>query len=712
MRATQMWFILASFARRNSAAMRRRKGAQAHSFLWALAGAVALSLFIAYPTTAQDGQQADNSDARAMQEAAQVVAAPLTFNTAFHDNIRAVDTPNVDNEIVYIDDKGFIHVFDPETPPNMPPLNFRSPDNGWYDAIAADVNGDGDDEIIAIAENGLFKIYDPVVNTGIVQPGQEFNGFYWEELFFTELPGRPLLLATGEFDGNLLTREIVVVFEEPGRPGDSRIQIWRQPAPPFDGRIWEPLTDVRLRSAATDIATGDLDGDGSDELAIVSSGSGRLSVFRREANNVLREFWFSASEQRPWTGVAIGNVATDSPLPELIAVRRAAPPFASLVVQRYRPIDQFEDVLLREHLPAPRRVLAANVTGADSKQIFMLRDAPETDTRPRFFNSRTGSGASFIFEVRLDNDNGYRVAAAGDFDGDGKDELVLARNTGILIFKEPATSIALTQTLTTTTNARTLAPGNLDALGRDLLAVDRQQLTFRVPAGQRSEPQSLILTNRTRSGSIPFLVDAKPRVDFVDIAPTTAATPAAVIITANASDLLPISALSAEEQRRLPIVQAEGAAGYGANLVFTSPNLFVLNSPLTVPVFIEVTPGIVMRPNRVNVMLEASDSSPDCRTSLPLTLTLQVLGTLNSTFAVASGADWLSVVASQEEITTNATATLTLTIPHDATPLPVAETEIVLTATVPGAAQNPTVRRVPVRVACYETLLHLPLIER
>ena len=712
MRTTQMWFILASFARRSFSAMRRCKCVRRYSILCAFAGAVALFLFVACPATAQDGQQTDNGAARAMWEAAQQHPTPLTFDPAFHDGVRAVNTPNVDNEIVYIDDEGFIHVFDPETPPNIPPLNFRSPDNGWFDAIVADVNGDGDDEIIAIAESGLFKIYDPVVNTGFFQPDQEFNGFYWEELFFAELPGRPLLFAAGEFDGNPLTREIVVVFEEPGRPGDSRIQIWRQPAPPFDGRIWEPLTDGRLRSAATDIATGDLDGDGRDEVAIVSSGSGRLSVFRHEANNVLREFWFSASQQRPWTGVAIDNVATDNPLPELIAVRRAAPPFASLVVQRYKPIDQFEDVLLREHLPAPRRVLAANVTGADSKQIFMLRDAPENDTRPRLFNSRTGSGANLVFEVRLDNDNGYRVVAAGDFDGDGKDELVLARNTGILIFKEPATSTVLTQTLMTPTNTRTLAPGNLDALGRDLLAIDRQQLTFRVPAGQISEPQSLLLTNRTRSGSIPFLVDAKPRVDFIDIAPISAATPAAVVVTANAADLLPLSALSAEEQRKLPVVQAEEAAGYGANLVFISPNPSVLNSPLTVPVFIEVTPGIVMRPNRVNVMLKASDSSPDCRTSLPLTMTLQVLGTLNSTFAVTSGADWLSVVASQEKITTDATATLTLTIPQDATPLPVAETEIVLTATVPGATQNPTVRRVPIRVACYATLLHLPLIER
>ncbi|PJF45692.1 MAG: hypothetical protein CUN48_17600, partial [Candidatus Thermofonsia Clade 3 bacterium] len=148
---------------------------------------------------------------------------------------------------------------------------------------------------------------------------------------------------------------------DPDRSSTSRIQILAQPAPPFDGRIWQPLTDATLRAVATAVATGDLDGDGRDEIAVVARDAGRLSVFRREANNVLREFWTSASQQRPWRDVAIGNVAPESSLPELVAVRNAAPPLASLVVLRYKAPDAFEDVFLSPHLPAPRAVFLANV---------------------------------------------------------------------------------------------------------------------------------------------------------------------------------------------------------------------------------------------------------------------------------------------------------------------------------------------------------------
>lgn len=728
---TLIWLAIADFALNTPLPAQKTKGARVHILLFTIVGALGLCLFVVHPAAAQNEQAGNGVGEDAQWQIAHHPSSSAP-RPAFQDGVQAIDTPNIDDEIVYIDDQGFIHVFDPTTLPDMPPLNFRSPDSGWFNAIVADVNGDGDDEIIAIASNGLFKIYDPVVNTTAIQLNQEFNGFYWEELFVAELVDQPLLLADGEFDGNPQTREIVVVLKAPQRPGESLIQIWWQPAPPFDGRVWQVLTDVRLRATATDIATGDLDGSGLDNIAIVSRGSGRLSVFRRESNNVLREFWFSASQQRPWTGVAIGNVATDSPLAELVAVRSVAPPFASLVVQRYRPVDQFEDVLLREHLPAPRQVFIGNATGAATGQIFMLRDVPPDDARPRLFNSRTGSGANFGFEVRLDTDNGYRTAAVGDLDSDGKDEIAIVRNNGILIFQEPATSTTMTQTLTTPTNARTLALGNLDALGRDLLSSNQTQLTFRVAAGQVSDPQSLIMTNRTRAGPISFQVATAPAVGFLEVTPTSASTPASIIVTANATDLLPITELNTEEQRRLGIVDREGAAGYGTNLVFSSPNLSVLNSPLTIPVFIEVTPGIVLRPSHIDVGLIATESSPDCQASLPLTVEVAVLGTTGSTFIVnaiganaasttllgaTSSADiewpssvpWLAVTSP----TATAPTTLRLTIkPEWVLAPPNASAEIVLTSTVPGAAQNPTVRRVPVRVSCYTNSLHLPMVLR
>lgn len=653
-------------------------------WLLALLGAIGLSLLAAHPSAAQDG-------------------------------VHAIDTPNLDNEIVYIDDDGFIRVFDPQTPLYLPPVNFRSPDGDWFDATVADLNGDGDDEIIAIAQDRRLTIYDPVINTTDVVPGQQYDGLYWKELSAIQLPGAPLLVATGEFDDNPVTREIVVVFVDPDRPTASRIQIWVQPTPPFNGKNWEALTDVQLGAIATDIATGDLNGDGRDELAIVARSVGRLSVFRRAANNALVEFWSASSLSRPWSGVAIGNVASEWPLPELIAVRSAAPPLASLVVQRYIPVNQFEDVLLRDHLPAPRSVFLADVAGFGTPQIFMLRDVPEADTRPRLFNSRTGSGAGFAFEVRLDNDNGYRTAAAGDIDGDGKDEIAVIRDTGIGIFLEPTTSTTMTPTLTAPTNRRTIAIGNLDALGSDFLINSRSSLTFSVPSGVQSESQTITLTNRTRTNPVQFFVETAPPVSFVNAIQTSGATPGDVVVTVDATDLLPISELT-DLEASLMLAPAAGVftPTYGANLVMKSANPLVLNSPLTVPVFIEVTPGIVMRPNRISIPLLATESSPDCQASLPLMTEVRVLGTSGSTFTVdvTEQPAWLSWTTSGDVVP----ATLTLTARPGDTPLtpltPVVEAEIVLRATVPGAIQSQTVRRVPLRIACHKSLLYLPIVNR
>jgi hypothetical protein len=522
---------LAGFTRRRSAAMQVHEKAAASFLLLAIVGAIALSLAAVRPAAAQDGQRSDGNDFVQEQRA---LSRPLFSSPPryIQDGVQAIDTPNVENEIVYIDDQGFIRIFDPQTPPDMPPLNFRSPegDGPWYDAAVDDLNGDGDDEIVAIAEDGVVTIYDPVVNLVITNPVQEYDGVYWELLFTTQVAGEPLLVTTGEFDDNPATREIVVVFADPDNANATRIQIFVQPAAPFDGRTWIPLTDVRFGAIATAITSGDLDGDGRDDLAVVASGVGRLSILRRDVNNVLSTYWSSISDSRPWTDAAIGQVATDSALPELAAVRSAAPPLASLVVQRYIPVDEFEDVLLRDHLPAPRQVILANVTGASTQQIFMLRNVPSNDTRPRLFNSRTGSGANLIFEVRLDSDNGYRVAAAGDLDGDGKDEIAVLRDSGILIFTEPASSTTLTQTLTAPTNQRTLALGNLDALGRDLLSSTPSSLSFVVPAGERSAAQTITLSNRTRTNQIPYTVGVAPAVRFVAATPAAGATRAEIAV--------------------------------------------------------------------------------------------------------------------------------------------------------------------------------------
>ncbi|MCB0134620.1 MAG: hypothetical protein KDD75_05870, partial [Caldilineaceae bacterium] len=455
------------------------------------------------------------------------------------DDPLATDTANIEDEIVYIDAAGHIRVFDPRQPDNVPPVAFRSPDAGWIDAAVGDVNGDGDDEIVAIGENGLLKVYDPVIASGPVPPENVINGIYWEELYATILPNRALLVDTGNFDAEPTTDEIVAVYVDPNNATSSFVQIYYQPLAPFDGRTWLPLTDVAASELWSDVATGNLDGAGVDELALVNEDLGALRVYRLEGNNVLNPFFISESDTKPWSDVAIGNVDNELVLPELVAVRNAAPPLPALVVQRYKSPDAFEDVGTRELLPSPRVVFLADVTGNGDEEMYLLRDVPAGDARPRLFISNLGIDGMFAFEVPLDSDNGYRYGAGGDIDGDGKDELAVVRDTGFKIFESPETNTN-SYTVTLETNARTIVMGNLDALGKDRLTADVTRFDLSVNAGKQSSAQQLRLTNLTRPNNpVRYDIRLLPQVSFIRLSQISGDTPGTVSLTADATELLP-----------------------------------------------------------------------------------------------------------------------------------------------------------------------------
>jgi hypothetical protein len=677
----------------------------------------------------------------------------LAQPAAAQEGVQAVDTLNREEEIVYIDADGYIRVYDPQTPNNLPPVVFRSPDAGWYNATVGDVNGDGDDEILAFAENGLLKIYDPVVTTTDIDPDNQIGGIYWEQLFALLLPGQPLLLDVGNLDSNPATLEFVVVYREPGSQTRTRIQVFYQPVPSEGGRLWLPLTDVSVRELWSDMAVGDLDGDGQAEIVLVNEDRGILSIFRREANNVLARFWNEESSSRPWQDVAIGNVEPTRPVQELVAVRRVGPPAASLVVRRYKAVNQLEDIFLRSNLPAPRVTFLADVTAGGDQEIFLLRDVPSGDARPRLFSSNLGADPAINFEARLDADNGYRFGASGDVDDDGKDEVAVIRDNAITIFTDPQSSSTLSTTLTTPTNRRTLVMGNLDRLGRDRLTANPTTLRFSVPSGAISTPLQVTLSNNTRALPIPLFIRLAPATSLLQVVPSGPTTPASLAVSVDARTLLPASmaveagmtveaGMAVEagmtvEADALPILPSASVftPTYGTNLVVISSNPLVANTPITIPVIVEVTDGIALRPSSISLILQSTSASPDCRSLLPAALPrIQVLGTISSTFTAAitapggpgssagdqnpatpaiewpSQVNWLSATSPDDSVPT----TVTFALAPDAagswqSP---AKAEFVLNGIVDSTTPFAVERRLAIEIRCYSNLGYLPFIER
>lgn len=630
-------------------------------------------------------------------------------------------TSNNEDELVYIDADGFIIVVDPQTPAGLPPVAFRSPDGGWYDAAAGDVNSDGDDEIIAIAENGLLKIYDPVVNTTVSNPDHQIGGVYWEQLFELVLPGAPLLVDVGNLDSNPATLEMVVVHREAGNPGRTRIQVYFQPVPGEGGRIWAPLTDVSTSDLWSDISVGDIDGDGQAEIALVNEDIGTLKLFRRQANNVLVAFWNEDSAARPWQDVALGDVEPATPGKEVVAVRRAAPPLPALVVRRYQPVDQLQDVALHNYLPAPRVAFLADVNGNGEDEIFLLRDVPTNDTRPRLFISNLGADTPFNFESRLDSDNGYRYGAGGDIDGDGRAEIAVVRDNAILLFTNPITSSTLAITYTTNTNRRTLLFGNLDALGRDFLSASPTSLNFSVQAGAISAPQRLALGNLTRPGAIAYSVRSAPQSSWLLITQSASATPAELTVQVDARTLLPAADVAAgaasEAMEAPPISPAQGVFSptYGVNLIVTAMSPLVVNSPLTIPVIVEVTAGVALRPSGIHLMKQPASGEPTC--TLPATIaSLQVLGVISSTYTVTLeersgvGGEWLNATPSSGAVP--GTVAITVAPNPGLAPGESALATLALDGVVNTTTPFAVTRRVAIEIRCYENLAYLPLVSQ
>ena len=172
-----------------------------------------------------------------------------------------------------------------------PKITWVSPEGGWSAAALGDFTGEGDDEIVAVGgKDGAARlvIYDPVVASGSVDADQEFNGIPWKQLYITNLPATPRLVATGEFDPAVPGREIIYTTDAPPDPNgnpQSVVTILVQTASPADGTAWRTLTSITTGQVWSDISTGDLELTGVDNAALIDEDRGVLAVYRLVNND-------------------------------------------------------------------------------------------------------------------------------------------------------------------------------------------------------------------------------------------------------------------------------------------------------------------------------------------------------------------------------------------------------------------------------------------
>ena len=628
----------------------------------------------------------------------------------------------LDEEIVYVDQGGFIRVYDPRSSTGGTEVTWFSPLDkpGYTRIVAADFNGDGDAEIAGVRRAGaagVLDVYDPVVVSGPFDPGQIIGGIPWAHLASIPLPDTPALVVAGDLDAASPGVELLVSYgddftADPTRPiPDQSFLLFRQVGTP-DGRAWQAAVLPLAARAWTAIAAGQLDLRNNEEVALVSSPEGVLAIYRilgNSGNYTVQLLYENASGSRPWNWAAIGRWRNEPGL-QVGAVRdvRDPPPAAlpSFLVFDYSAshdppiIDSFAE----SFAPAPHFVFFADLNADGYDEAVMLRDV-ETGNQPRLF-TRWRSGA--FIESNLGGSNTFEAGAGGDVDGDGKDEIVIISETVMRTFVGPDLSETATDFLPPQrTDALNIAIADLDRLGvvQEITLIGTPQtISATIPAGAPAHIFAVSVTTDPPGTIVPFAWALAGDHAWVSVEANSSVTPAVLTVRLDATGLEP--------------------GTYTERLLLTSSEPMVLTQPVIVEIELTVTPGLYFDPASLVFVLYPCVLPP---TGVQ-TQTVQVVsaGSLNYTASIldapdaqaaggaAPDAEWPSSVP-WAKASSSGTAPDTLTVTVDfALWEPTATNSdtahLIAVATLPD--HTVLVRRLPITLVCAQYGSLLPLISR
>lgn len=624
--------------------------------------------------------------------------------------------PEPKMEIVYLDGDGYVRVLDPVLP-NVPadphPVLWYSPaeDGTWHDLAVGDFNGDGDDEIVAVRRSASLgfnlAIYDPVVAPNAALTPDQVRSVAnsqipWRTLYTTTVPGEILLVAAGNFDPNTAGHEIWFAYRT---DSGYQMEIIRRVPGDSDGTRWESYASMSTRVRWRRAHAGNIDNQGADELALTGEG-GVLHVYRVDGGNFVSLFE-RASLDRPWVDAAIGRFH-GAPTAEVAAVRSTnieLPRFFTFIYDPSLP-ENFRDGYSEFFAPSPRRVFFADINGNGDEEILLLRGTlaappPPTPTaapRPHLIMRNRGGDQLNLFEVILDADGGYQAGVGADVDGDGRDEIIVARNNKIRIFVQPEVNASAVD-FDLSTNSSTLYAGNLDSLGflrfPELVASPDAILDVQVVPGSGGPVRlATALSVQNPLVNVPadyeFVVSIPGNPPWLVVSPLAGRLPATLDIEIVGDGLQPLDRLEAT----IVVTVVDGEQ-------FTQPVAYI-------PVQVRVLPGLSPRPG---VAWAFAPCDPAPTESEPIVVEIAIEGLIGVPFSAQLNPVNPGWVEMKNEAS-HLPATLTLTFhPEQRNPNRTVE-EAELTINSQTNQGDPLQVTVPVRLFCEATRAILPWVER
>lgn len=507
-----------------------------------------------------------------------------------HAQARSVETPDAPSadaskEVVYVTPDGIIRVLDVYYTDKQ--VDWRSPTDNWRSIAVGDFNNDGDDEIVAVRGTPgtttapELAVFDPVVASGSIIPGQEINGIPWKLLYSTPLPSRPELVFAGDFDPNIPGDEIGIVRatvpEDLPDSGDiTTVVIYKQTSPTPDGTSWEVHQTKTFSENWERVSVGNLDKVGGDDVAFVDQDQGKFTIFQPDANFGEVD-GPGGSKSAPWKDVTFGQYLRGGNH-EALAVRDGNG-LTSFVVFEYDSSNVSIDSNTGDKFsPGPRFIFAGDINGNnDDEEAIMLRSCSANCRRLIVRNDGSDKVIQeFIDGLRLDDDNGWRAGVAADIDGDRKAEIVIIRSEKIRLYPDADVSIASVD-YDLPTDRQNIFAGDLDRNG---------YVSGPVFGSTPGQVQETVYFGFKKSDTIKL-----QNISTVDVIPFVATTDAAWLTVSPTSGTVPgNTSAPLGITYNINAVSLQPGQRYTGTVTFTStnPGLNVANSPFRVPVVIDV----------------------------------------------------------------------------------------------------------------------------
>ena len=495
----------------------------------------------------------------------------------------AAPSADASEEIVYIDGNGTIRVID--TTFSGKQVQWFSSSGNWRSIALGDFDVDGDKEVVAVrgtpgtSTAPVLVIYDPVVAKGAIVPGQTINDIPWKVMFSLPLPSRPELVFAGNFDPNVPGDEIgivrAVVPEDGADAGDvTRVIIYKQTSTTPDGTAWEEHQIRDFSDKWERVAVGNLDKTGGDDVAFVDTDAGTFAVYAPDDN--FKKIKDEGSQTKPWKDVAFGQYLKGGNH-EMLAVRTADPPLNAFTVWEYSggslsndKGDKFD--------PGPRIVFTGDINGSnDDDEAIMVRTCSGNCRRLIVRNDGSdGIIKEFSDGLTLDTDNGWRTGAAGDIDGDSRDEIVIIRSDKIRIYADAHNS-ANSSDINTSTDREHIFIGDLDRNGYisgPVIGSTPGTVEKTVYLGYK-DTGTIRLQNVSTQDPIPFT--AQSNAGWLSVSPLAGTMPGA-------------SGTPVELTYQIDATQLQAGQRYVGAIIVSNTNggLNVANSPYNIAVTIDV----------------------------------------------------------------------------------------------------------------------------